>query len=146
MAWEKTHTATVRDLRKDQIWQLWQDVNNWHAWDQELEYCRLESPFVAGSQFTLKPKGGPKVHLTLENVEPCRTFTDRVDFPLARMYSIHELQDTPHGLEVIHRIRVEGPLAFLWRKLVAEKVAAGLEEQTQSMIKRAREMKAKVQA
>jgi len=33
---------------------------------------------------------------------------------------------------------VSGPLGFLWRKLVAEGVAAGIEDQTRRMIERAR--------
>src|SRR4051812_46176577 len=91
MAWEKTHRLTVRDLAKEKIWKVWQDVNRWHLWDTDIEFARLDSPFAAGSTFQLKPKGGPKVKIRLVEVEPERAFTDVTVFPFARMYGIHEM-------------------------------------------------------
>lgn len=56
---------------------------------------------------------------------------------LARMYDAHELEEQAGGVEVRVRMWLEGPLAFLWRRLVAEKVASGLPEQTARLIERA---------
>ena len=120
---------------------MWQDVNQWHQWDTDIEYAQLGQPFTAGSQFLLKPKAGPKVKIVLVKVEPEKAFTDLTRFPLAKMYGIHEMSETNDGLEVTHTVRIEGPLSFLWRRIVAEKVAAGLEEQAEKMVQRAREMK-----
>ena len=54
------------------------------------------------------------------------------------MYDLHEL--VPHGdkLEIKSTIRIEGPLSFLWRKLVAENVVNGMKAQTDKLIERAR--------
>ena len=54
------------------------------------------------------------------------------------MYGVHEMVRVPDGLEIRHTMRVEGLLSFLWRKLVAENVAAGLEDQAQRMIEAAK--------
>jgi len=139
MPWEKTHKMVVRNVSKSQIWKVWQEVNQWHHWDTDIEFARLEEPFANGSRFVLKPKGGPQVKIKLVKVEPNSAFTDLTSFPLAKMYGIHEMRDTKDGLEVSHTVRIEGPLGFLWKKIVAEKVAAGLDEQAEKMVRRARE-------
>lgn len=138
MAWEKTHTIKVKGIVKGQIWRVWEDVNQWHLWDTDIEFARMDGAFQTGNVFRLKPKGGPQVKIRLVRVEKDRAFTDVTRFPLAKMYGIHEMNDTREGLEIRHTVRVEGPLGFLWKKIVAEKVAAGLEEQAQKMIERAK--------
>ena len=140
MAWEKVHKVSVQKVAKEQIWRVWEDVNQWHLWDSDIEFARIEGPFEVGGAFILKPKGGPKVKIGLLKVQPKVAFTDVTTFPLAKMYGIHEMRETKEGLEVSHTVRIEGPLSFLWKKIVAEKVASGLEEQAQKMIQRAREV------
>jgi hypothetical protein len=144
MAWERTHKIVVRDLQRAQLWKIWQDVNHWHLWDTDIEFATMDSQFKVGTIFVLKPKGGPKVSIRLTEVEPETAFTDMTQFPLAKMYGIHRMRETADGIEVIHTVRVEGPLGFLWKKLVAAKVAAGLEEQATKMVQRAREVKLNV--
>ena len=52
--------------------------------------------------------------LELTAIERHRSFTDLTRFPLARMYDIHELEETPEGLTIRNSVRVEGPLSWLW--------------------------------
>ena len=85
-----------------------------------------------------KPKGGPNIRLELTEVKPNYSFVDLTRFPLARMFDLHELLDHGDKLEIKSTIRIEGPLSFLWRKLVAENVAKGLKEQTERLIEKAK--------
>jgi hypothetical protein len=71
-------------------------------------------------------------------VKPDALFVSLTRFPLARMYDLHELLDHGDELEIQSTIRIEGLSSFLWRKLVAENVAKGLEDQTDKLIERAR--------
>ena len=82
--------------------------------------------------------------IELVEVDPENSFTDLTRFPLARMYGIHQMDETHDGIEVGHTVRIKGPLSFLWKKIVAEKVAAGLEEQAQKMIERAQSVRSNV--
>ena len=81
---------------------------------------------------------GPRLTLELADVRPNVAFTDITRFPLARMYDVHELIERENGVEVRSTIRVQGPLAFVWRKLVAEKIVAGLPLQTARLLEAAR--------
>lgn len=131
--WQVQHEKVFPSLESDAVWKVWSDVDHWREWDEDIEYAKLSGPFVAGGELVLKPKGGPKVRIRLSEVQPGLSFTDVTRFPLARMIDVHELQDTPQGLRLKNSIRMEGPLAWLWRKLVAEKVAAGIPRQMEAL-------------
>ena len=132
--WNHLFEKTVQGITREQIWQTWSDVNNWTAWDKELEETKLSGAFQNGSHFTLKPKGGPVVKITITECEPLKSFTDVTHFPLAKMIDRHELIETPEGLKIRNELTVTGPLAWLWRKIVAENVANGMPQQIDSMI------------
>jgi hypothetical protein len=120
------------------VWQVWSAVEQWHTWQDDIEYARLDGEFRAGESIAFRPRGGPNVKLELVAVVPNASFVDVTRFPLARMYDSHELVQRGDELEIRTSIRVEGPLSFLWRKLVAERVANGMPEQTSRLIERAR--------
>lgn len=121
--WQVTHSLVVQDVDKTAIWSAWSDVNNWHVWDTDIEHAKLNGDFRAGSSFVLRPKGGPNVNIRLERADPLVGYTDVTVFPLARMYGVHDMVETPEGLRLTITIRVEGILGWLWRKIVAQKVA-----------------------
>jgi len=121
--WVKSYSKVYPGVKKEAIWHLWSDVKHWPTWDKELEYCQIDAAFVEGTQFVLKPIGGPKVKLTLSEVVPNKKFTDYCRFLGATMYDAHELEETPDGLRITNTITVTGLLGFLWVKLVASKVA-----------------------
>jgi hypothetical protein len=70
-------------------------------------------------------------------VRPNALFVDITRFPLARMVDSHELIERDGGLEIRTTIRMEGPLAFLWRKIVGEDVVKSLPAQTDNLIAQA---------
>lgn len=121
--WVKSYSKVYPAVKKEDIWRLWADVNHWPKWDKELEYCQLESSFINGSQFILKPLGGPKIKITLSEVIINQKFTNYCNFFGAIMYVAHELKEIPEGLCITHVIRVTGPLRFIWVNLIAKNVA-----------------------
>jgi hypothetical protein len=136
--WTRSYSTVVKDVSAARLWQVWSDVDRWREWQDDIEEARLESPFEDGGVIHFRPKGGPTLKLGLLDVRAGTAFTDVTRFPLARMYDAHELEERDGGVEVRVRMWLEGPLAFLWRRLVAEKVAGGLPEQTARLIERAR--------
>lgn len=138
---EKTHKLFVQGISAQQIWKVWTDINNWHIWDLDIEWARIEGRFENGNIFYLKPKGGLKVKITLQNIVHEKTFTDLARFPLAKMYSIHTMTPISGGFELTHTVRIEGLLSFLWWHLVGKNVAAGMEEQSKKLVEIAREIR-----
>lgn len=136
--WQRSYSKVFPDIKPEDIWHIWTDINNWHTWNPGIEYCKLEQPFAVGNFFTLKPVGAPAVQIQLVAVEKNHLFTDCTRFPGANMYGMHEMQETPEGLRLTTTMTVTGPLGFLWRKLFAEKIVAKTPEQADALVARAR--------
>src|SRR3990167_4981268 len=124
--WTRSHSKVIKGVDKEKIWDRWSDVNRWHEWVPNVEYCRLDNSFQQGSEFILKPKGGSPVTVQLVSVENNHKFTGCTRFFGATMYDTHEMHKDPEGIRLTVTLKVTGPLGFLWRMLVAEKIANNL--------------------
>ncbi len=132
--WIRSHQVTTKKIKKEQIWKLMTDVNNWSQWDKSIEFAKLEGSFERGKFFTLRPKGGPNVKIELLEVIENQRFTDLTRFPFAKMFGDHQFEETSEGLKITVTMSVSGLLAFLWIKLVASKIVAELPADIQNQI------------
>lgn len=132
--WVKSYSKIYPGVKKEAIWRLWTDVNNWPNWDKELEYCKMDGSFTVGSHFLLKPIKGPKVKITLSEVISDKKFTDYTKFPGAIMYDAHELEETANGLRITSTITVKGIFSFIWVNLVAKNVAKSVPKQMDALV------------
>jgi len=135
--WTKSHSILTKEVTKEQMWKLFADVNNWHTWDNGIEFAKLEGPFEKGNYFILRPKGGPNVKVELLETIENNSFLDVTKFPLAKMYDNHQFEETPDGLKITNTITVTGILGFLWKKIVAQKIVDALPTDMQEQIKAA---------
>ena len=133
--WTRSYSIVTKQATKEQLWKLFSDVNNWYKWDKGIEYARLEGAFEQGSTFELKPKGGPKVKIELVEAIKNSRFTDLTKFPLARMYGQHVFEDTAEGIRITTTMKVQGPLGFFWRKIVAQGIVDALPLEMEEQVK-----------
>ncbi len=136
--WTRTFTKVYPGLRKEAVWALWTDVNNWPLWHGDLESCVMNGDFEVGNHFYLKPKGMKAVKIVLTDLKEGMEFTDCTRFWGAKMYDTHRLEEVEGGLRLTNILRVEGPLKRLWIKLVAQHVADTVEEETEALVRLAR--------
>ena len=136
--WSKTYSKRVRDVQAEKVWKIWTDVNQWHTWQPDIEYAKLDGDFKVGNTFRLKPRGGQGVSIEIVKTEYGRQFTDLTRFPGARMFGCHEFIVHGDELEIRTTMSIEGFLSFLWKKIVAENVANGMAEQTEALIEKSR--------
>jgi hypothetical protein len=132
--WVRSHSKVYEGVKKDDIWKIWIDVNNWPKWHGDLEYCKMDGPFVVGNHFMLKPKGAPAVKIEFTEIEEGKKFTDCTKFFGAKMYDTHEVEETKEGLKLTNTLVVRGPLKFLWTKLVAQNVAASVPQEMEALV------------
>jgi hypothetical protein len=125
--WTSKSNITIKS-RPETVWKIWRDVSTWSRWDKGIESSRLLGDFVPGQKLEIKPRKGPKTVAKLLEVRENSAFTDASKFPLATIEFAHTISPDPSGLLVTHTIRIYGPLAFLWSKLVGRKIAADLPE------------------
>ena len=136
--WTRSFSKVYPDVRKEDVWQLWTDINNWPKWHGDLDDCKMEGAFKVGNHFLLKPKGMKAVKIMLTEIEEGKKFTDCTTFFGARMYDTHAMEETPEGLQLTNLLVVTGPLKWLWIKLVAQNVAATAPDEMETLVNLAR--------
>ena len=136
--WKKSHSKTFAGVNKQTAWNISTDVNKWHEWHDDLEYCKMEGPFEVGNHFMLKPKGVKPFKIVLTDVQKGQSFTDCTTFFGAKMYDTHAFEETEEGLKLTNTLVVTGPLKWLWIKLVAQNVANSVPEQMETLASLAR--------
>ena len=128
----------IEGVTKEQIFELWSDVNNWHRFNHGIEYAKLDGEFKVGNSFVLGLKGGQKVKIKLFEITKNKSFTDVTTFPFAKMYGEHLVEEENGKIRLTATIKINGFLSFLWKKLVAQKVADKLEDDMNSLIELAK--------
>ncbi len=131
--WIRTYSKVYPGIKKEDVWRVWTDINQWADWHDDLDYCKLEGPFAVGNFFMLKPKGAPAVKIVLTEIVEGQKFTDCTLFFGAKMYDTHELEETPEGLKLSNTLWVTGPLKWLWIKLVAKHVADTVPDENEAL-------------
>lgn len=130
-----TDSRVVENISKEEIFSKWADINNWHTFNDDIDYAKLDGEFKEGNFFTLGLKSGQKVKIQLLKIEKNKSFTDLTKFPLAKMYGIHEVTEKNGKIEIKASIKIEGILSFLWKKIVAQEVADKLGEDMDRLIR-----------
>lgn len=116
------------------VWKIWTDVENWNSWDHGIEFSTIEGPFAVGAKGTLKPKGGPLVHMVLTHVEQQKAFVDESRLFLAQIIVSHDIRERNGITLVTHQIEMKGPLAFLFAFLIGRKMKKNLPQEMRRMI------------
>lgn len=140
--WIKTYSKTFKELKREDIWRIWTDINNWPKWHDDLDYCRLDGPFEVGNHFMLKPKGIKPVKIALTEINQGYSFTDCTSFFGAKMYDTHSMEETKKGLKITNTLIMKGSLKWLWIKLVAQNIADTVPQETEALVKLARSLHA----
>ncbi|MDP8162979.1 hypothetical protein QJU89_07770 [Pasteurella skyensis] len=110
----------------EQIWTLWSDVENWHEWDNDIEFAQLNGKFEEGACGILKPCQAPKSSFKLINVDTLNEFTARSFLPFTKMDFIHKITEKEGEMYITHAVQITGLLTFLFSKIIGEKVIKGL--------------------
>lgn len=110
------------------------DINQWPAWDKDLEATTHDGKLATGSPFLLRPRGGPQVAMEIVEATAPRRLVDLAHMPLAKMRATHVFRSMAAGARFDVTIEVWGILGFLWDGIVARKQAAGAPEQTRAFI------------
>lgn len=138
--WVREYSKVYPNLNKENIWRCWIDIDNWHRWHGDLDYCKLVGDFVVGSHFMLKPKKMREVKIDLVEIVPMQEFTDCTSFFGAKMYDTHKMEETNGGLRLTNKLVVTGPLKLLWIKLVAQNVADTVPSEMEALVNLAKSL------
>ena len=133
-------TTQSTTAKPSAVFSLWADINHWTDFDSGIEWAKLDQPFKAGSHYTIKPQGGPTVHATIEVVEPNNRFIDVSHLLGAKLRFDHSIVTHNNNSEVTIIMTLEGPLVWLWKKILGKNQQTDLEKSTASLIAKAEQL------
>jgi hypothetical protein len=109
------------------IFRVWADVAQWHTWDPDTEWARIDGPFATGTRGKIKAKQPLAASMTLTDVQPNRAFTATIRALATRMDFDHTVEQVrPQTTRVVHTVRFSGLLAGLFRKQIGAPLVHGL--------------------
>ena len=115
------------------IFKQYQDVENWHTWDSDVQSASLDGAFIVGTRGILQPTHGPQSTFTLTEVTLNQSFTTESALPLCKLVFEHKLQSTIDSTQVTHTVHFNGLLSPLFGKLIGKNIKKGLPIALQSL-------------
>jgi hypothetical protein len=134
--WQAQYETTA-DVAAEKLFRAITDINNWSKWDVGLESTRLYGTARQGAAFTLKPKGGPNVKLTIDDIRPYR-MVDTAHLFLAKMRTSHEYVNDGNQTAIRFQIEVWGLMGFFWWMMIGKNQIRDAAAQTRALVNYAR--------
>lgn len=120
-----------------QIWRVWQDVENWKNWDQEIELSRIDGPFQAGTTGCSKFVGTPLFKTLLTQVEPLKLVVQEAYLSFAKVISYQSMSQVAGKTQVTFQVEIRGPLSFFYACMLGRFIKKKIPIEMEGMIKRA---------
>jgi hypothetical protein len=120
-----------------QIWRVWEDVETWKSWDQDIELSRLNGPFEAGTTGCLKMQNSPILKTEITKCEPLRMYVFETKLFLARSVSTSIIDQIGDKTYATFLNEIRGPLAFFYAFLIGREIKDKTPLEMQNMLKKA---------
>ena len=126
MAWRFEHSAeSAADPQA--VWRRYVDVERWREWSRHgVEWSRIDGPFEVGTKGESKAPGSRALKFELIAVERDALFASGAKLPGGRLRFEHVIEPREPGSRITHRVALDGPLAFLYKRVVRKGVERGL--------------------
>ena len=134
----KSYSKLYKDVKKEDIWDLWADAGNWIKWHTGLDYCKLEGDFKTGNYLILKQRGVGIVKLFLTEVEKEKKFTASANFFGAKIHYTRAMEEKPEGLMVTYTMHITGLLKWWWYLIMKSKLVDCMPHDVDKLVEVAR--------
>jgi hypothetical protein len=106
--WEYEHSIET-SAAPGAIWRLWADVENWGAWNTEIEKIEISGPFATGAEITMTPAGDDLVLLRIAEAVEDELFVDEARFDDLLLRTIHRIDRVDQNrIRVVYRMEITG--------------------------------------
>ncbi|WP_314241979.1 SRPBCC family protein [Streptomyces sp. DSM 40907] len=106
--WEYEHSIETA-AAPEAIWRLWADVENWGAWNAEIEKIEISGPFSAGTEITMTPPGDDPILLRIAEAVEGERFVDEARFGDILLRTTHRIDRIGQDrIRVVYRMEITG--------------------------------------
>lgn len=124
-----------------QIWRVWEDVETWKSWDEEIEFSRLNGSFEAGTTGYLKMHNSPILKTEITECEPLRRYVFEARLLLARSVSTSIIEQIAGKTYVTLINEIRGPLAHFYGFFIGRGIRDKTLVEMQKMLKKANDLR-----
>lgn len=126
--WETTSELQT-EAAAASVWErAYADAGAWPRWNDEIRSASLEGALREGAEAKIVFRTGLRLRFRVVEFEAGRLFTDEARLPGARMGHRHLVESDGGGSRLTNTIYIEGPLAWLWRRVMGPRAARTLPE------------------
>jgi hypothetical protein len=126
VVWEFTHNANS-SASPEAVWRRYVDVEHWSDWSRHgVEWSHIDGAFEVGTKGRSKPPGLPAGRFQLVTVEPDSRFITVTKLPGSRLRFEHHVEPALSGTSIRHTATIDGPLAFVYARLLHKSIERGL--------------------
>ncbi|MFF1883411.1 SRPBCC family protein [Pseudarthrobacter sp. NPDC058196] len=106
--WEYEHSIET-DATPEAVWRLWSDVENWGAWNGEIEKIEINGPFAEGAQILMTPPGDDPIPLVIAEAVENERFVDEARFGGLLLRTTHRIDPAGQDrIRVVYRMEITG--------------------------------------
>lgn len=120
-----------------QIWKIWQDVENWKTWDEQIELSQLDGPFQTGTPGCTKFIRTPLFKTLLTQVDPYKLVVQEAYLSFAKVVSYQSMRQVDDKTEVTFQVQIRGPLSFVYACMLRRFIKKKIPPEMEKMLKRA---------
>lgn len=121
-----------------QIWKVWQDVENWKNWDQEIELSRIDGPFQTGTTGCTKFVRTPLFKTLLTQVEPFKLVVQEAYLSFAKVISYQSMSQVAGKTQVTFQVEIRGPLSLFFACMLGRFIKKKIPLEMEEMLKKAK--------
>lgn len=119
-----------------QIWKVWQDVENWKKWDQEIEFSQIDGPFQTGTTGSTKFIKTPIFKTLLTQVEPFKLVVQEAYLSFAKVISTQSMSQVAGKTQVTFQVEIRGPLSLFFACIIGRFIKKKIPIEMEEMLKR----------
>lgn len=119
-----------------QIWNVWEDVENWKKWDQDIELSQIDGPFQAGTTGCTKFVGTPLFKTLLTQVEPFKLVVQEAYLSFAKVVSYQSMNQVAGKTQVTFEVEIRGPLSLFFACMLGRFIKKKIPKEMEEMLKR----------
>jgi hypothetical protein len=125
--WETSSTYEA-EVAPTAVWsRAYADVAAWPRWNAEIKSATLDGPLALDAVARIVFRTGLRLRFRVVEYEEGRLFTDEARLPGARMAHRHLVDPAgERGSRLTNTIYIEGPAAWLWRRILGPAAARAL--------------------
>lgn len=133
--WETSSTHEAEVAPADVWSRAYADVAAWPKWNAEIKRATLDGRLALGAVARIVFRTGLRLRFRVVEFDEGRLFTDEARLPGARMAHRHLVEPVgENGSRLTNTIYIEGPAAWLWRRILGPAATRTLPDAQETII------------